>query len=677
MNPSVQYKIGVDVGGTFTDVTLIAGDGSVTSFKTPSTPNSPADAVLSGLREAISSGARRPEDCAAFVHGSTIGVNTIIRRDGASVGLLLTRGFEDILELARCKMPDPFNLFGSRPLPLIRRNFVRGVNERIDGQGIVVKPLDLADVLSAAKELIEAGAEVLAVSFLNAYRNPEHERKAVEALKAAFPEVSVSSSTEIWPQSREYERSTVLSINSYIAPKVKSYLGQLLGGKDTTGLSCPYYMTSSNGGVLPIEHAVERPIATLLSGPSSGVVATLNLMRSAGIKQAISMDIGGTSADICVLRGDVIPYAWDQEISGLPVVLPSVDVSSIGAGGGSIAYTDNLGLLKVGPQSAGADPGPVAYGKGGTAPTVTDAYVTCGLIDPENFLGGRVSLAADKAHEALKRLGDQIGLDSMATANGVLEVATSTLVAEFTRLAAKKGLDVREFVLIPFGGAGATHACFVADELNIRRIAIPRSPGTFCATGALLSDFRLDYVKNIYSPLEMLEQTDVDSWFADVERKAEAILAASQRDIVELRVIRSAGVRYRGQGFEVPVPFEQLSELPALFAAEYGRLYGPRLGDAPLDVISLRATAVGVIPKPELRWLAQEKPRRQSKIRRAVFPAGARDCPVFDRDELPANWRAQGPFLVDQPDTTCVVTDGWKATVDKFGTMHLEKEFAS
>lgn len=675
MAESNTFKIGVDVGGTFTDVTLVGNDGIVSTYKTPSTPSAPAAAVLKGLTEAIRLSGRAPQDCSGFVHGSTIGVNTIIRRDGARVGMLLTRGFEDVLELARCKMPDPFSLFATRPLPLVRRNFVRGVAERVDGKGEIVKPLDRDSLLGSARELLAQGAEVLAVSFLNAYRNPAHEQQACSILRETFPDTPVSASTDVWPQSREYERSTVLAMNSYIAPRVKSYLTDLIGKRERVGLDCPYYMTSSNGGVIPIQHAAERPINTLLSGPSSGVVATLQLMRSAGIQRAISMDIGGTSADLCVLEGDAVPYAWDQEIAGLPIMLPSVDVSSIGAGGGSIAYADNLGLLRVGPQSAGAEPGPVAYGRGGAEPTVTDAYLVSGFIDPENFLGGRVKLHPQRAADALGALGARLGLRSQEVASGILQVATSSIVAEFTRLAAKKGLDVREFVLIPFGGAGATHACLVADELQIGHIAIPYSPGTFCATGAVLSDFRLDYVKNIYCPFDQLSRSEADSWFDEVERQAWQTLSRSSRDILEVRVLRAAGVRYRGQGFEVPVQFERLDDLPELFAEAYGRLYGPRTNDGPLDVISLRATVVGATAKPSPVWPGGELASQASGVRRIQLQDGPIECPVYRRSQMAPGWSGRGPFVVDQPDTTCVVTHGWGADVDSYGTLHLRKGF--
>ena len=675
MSSANSFLIGVDVGGTFTDVTIVDGKGAIIVHKTPSTPSAPAHGVLTGIEEAMLKADLRAQDCVGFVHGSTIGVNTIIRRDGARVGLLLSSGFEDILELARCKMPDPFSLFSSRPLPLVRRNFIRGINERINGQGVIVTALDRDTLLTAAEHLVAQGAEVLAISFLHAYRNPIHEIQARDYLRERFPDVDISISSDVWPQMREYERSTVVAMNSYIAPKVTQYLSELITKQAQIGLHCPLYMTSSNGGVVPLEHAFARPITTLLSGPSSGVVATLGLMRDSAIERAVSMDMGGTSADLCVLEGDHIPYAWDQEISGLPIMLPSVDVSSIGSGGGSIAYADNLGLLKVGPQSAGADPGPVAYGRGGEHPTITDAYLVSGFLDPNLFLGGGLKLHMDQSKAAMQKLGERIGLGVTETAEGILKVATSSLVAEFTRLAAKKGLDIRDFVMIPFGGAGATHACLVADELQIRHIAIPYSPGTLCATGALLSDFRLDYLKNVFSSFDRLNESEVEDWFAEAGRRGRDTLLESMDEITEVKVLRALGVRYRGQGFEVPVGFDKLKDVPQRFSEEYSRLYGPRLDDGPLEVMSLRATVVGVTKKPPLAWVPSGSPSPRTSSRVIILDGKSIECPVHERSAMRPGWQAVGPFLVDQPDTTCVVTMDWCAEVDSMGTLHLKKEF--
>lgn len=669
-----SYKIGVDIGGTFTDVTVVETDGTVTSHKTPSTPRAPAEAVLRGLFEVLDRAQLDPAQCMRFVHGSTIGVNTIIQRTGARVGVVLTKGFEDLLELGRTKMPDPFSLFTMRPVPLARKDMVRGVVERIDAKGRVVAPLDEASLVAAANDLVRHGAEVLAVIFVNAYRNPVHEQRARSRLRAALPEVDLIVSTDVWPQVREYERATVTVINSYIAPKMEQYLGELRAKQGSIGLHCPLYITSSNGGIVPITDAITRPIQTLLSGPAAGVVATLQLMHASKLDRVVTMDIGGTSADLCVLDGDHVPYAWDQEIDGLPVTLPSVDVSSIGAGGGSIAYSDNMGLLRVGPQSAGADPGPVAYGRGGAKPTLTDAYLLAGFIDAQNFLGGRLPLDIERARGAIKELGRQLNLGVEDAASGVIQVATSNLAAEFTRLAAKKGIDPREFTLVPFGGAGATHACLLADDVHIRTIAIPYSPGTLCATGSVLADFRLDFVQSVYSPLERMDQGEVDVWIRDIEARANETLKQAAEQIERIYTIRTADVRYAGQGYEVTVTYDRINELPERFRREYTRLYGPRIDEAPLEVINIRATVIGVSKKATPGWGGGAGSREPRGSRRIQFADHYHDCPVYVRTDMAPGWSAVGPFIVDQPDTTCVVTPGWRGSVDTIGTLHLSRE---
>lgn len=668
-----SFRIGVDIGGTFTDITVVEQNGRISSYKTPSTPKAPAQSVLTGIRETLDVASLDPSSCASLVHGSTVGVNTIIQRVGDNVGVLVTQGFEDLLEIGRAKMPDPFSLFTMRPIPLTRRNWVRGVPERIDAKGRVLKPLDEKALLARAKELIDRGAASIAVVFINSYRNSAHEQRARTLLADAYPKIELAMSSEIWPQIREYERATVAVINSYISPKVKGYLSHLTREQKSTGLDCPLYMTSSNGGIVPIGHAMDRPISTLLSGPASGIVAALELMRVSKIPRSITMDIGGTSADLCVLEGDIIPYAWDQEIEGLPVTLPSVDISSIGAGGGSIAHADNLGLLHVGPQSAGADPGPVAYGRGGTKPTLTDAYLLSGFIDPNNFVGGRLKLDVQRTQEAMTKLAADLKLGVRDATRGVIKVATSSLAAEVTRLAAKKGIDIREFALMPFGGAGPTHACLLADEMNMRQVAIPYAPGTFCAMGSVLANFRLDFLKMIYAPAEKIDQAELDVWFKEVEASGRATLKEASSDIDDVMTLRYAGARFQGQGYEVTVPFENIRDLPKIFRAEYAKMYGSRSDEAPVEVISIRATVVGVTRKTTFSWPGSGTEVSRGK-RKIDLLDKEQEWPVFVRAGMKPGWKGEGPFIVDQPDTTCVVTPGWKAEVDDVGTLHLRKD---
>jgi N-methylhydantoinase A len=669
----MAFRIGVDIGGTFTDTTVLDDDGTVTISKTPSVPNAPEQGVIEGIVLGLERAGLPPGACVALVNSSTIAVNSVVQRNGAAVGLLVTEGFEDLLELGRVKMSDPFSLKAVRQPPLVAKDWVRGVHERISASGKIVKPLDRVGLLAAADELVAQGAEALAIIFLHSHANPAHERAAAKTLARKFPKLDIATSSEVWPQVREYERATVLVMNSYIAPKVGRYIRSLDAMKSKPGLACPLYISGSNGGIMPSSHATARPISTLLSGPSAGIVAAANLMRNAGIDKGITLDVGGTSADICVLETPDIPYAWGQEIEGLPVAVPYVDVSSIGAGGGSLAYADNLGLLKVGPRSAGAVPGPAAYDRGGSEPTLTDAYLTTGLIDPGNFVGGRIKLNPARAAGAIAPLAKALRLGVTEAAAGIIRVTTSNLMAEFTRLMAKRGVDPREFVLIAFGGAGPTHACLLADELHIRRIAIPVSPGTFCALGSVLSDFRLDYLTTVYAPIEDVSERAIEDWYADIQARARETLQDVRGEIAELKVMRAADVRYLGQGFQVAIPFKRIADLPEHFGAEYRKLYGPRHDDAPVEVINFRATVVGVTRKPLPKWASVEGAASDRNERKVFLGRSWKVCPVYRRHAMQPGWTATGPFLVDQADTTTVVTDGWAAEVDQLGNLLLDK----
>jgi len=603
-----------------------------------------------------------------------VAVNAVVQRNGVRVGLLLTQGFEDMMEMGRVKMSDPFSLAASTKPPLVRKDFVRGVLERTDAKGNVIRKLQRDQLIEVATDLVKRGAQSLAVLFLHACRNASNELAAKRILQRHFPHVSVTTSTEVWPQIREYERATVLVMNSYVASKMQRYIQALDRNRSSAGITSPLFVSGSNGGVMPAARAVQMPITTLLSGPSAGAVAAVDLMRTSAIAKAITLDIGGTSADICVLSRQEIPNAWGQEIEGMPIAVPYVDISSIGSGGGSIAYADNLGMLRVGPDSAGAVPGPACYQRGGKKPTLTDAYVVSGFMDPANFAGGELPLSVDLANEAMAGLAADLGLDVSATAAGVIRVTTANLLSEFTRLSAKNGIDARDYVLMPFGGAGASHACFLADELQMRRIAIPVSPGTFCALGSVLADFRLDSLKTVYQPLAEVSEGEVADWFRGVLDSGTRILEPVRAQIQKIRMIKIADVRYLGQGFEVGIPFERISDVKALFEAEYRARYGPHQNDAPVEVTNLRATVIGEVARPKMSWGRSKTYSNIATHRRALFDGKWTEVPVFRRELITPEWSARGPFIVDQADTTCIVTKGWRGRADERGTLILEKE---
>ncbi|TMI82468.1 MAG: hydantoinase/oxoprolinase family protein, partial [Bacillati bacterium ANGP1] len=438
-----SYRLGVDIGGTFTDLLLLdPGTGKSHLLKVPSTHSS-AEAIAAGLEELRKRHHIALSQIAYFSHGTTLAVNTLVQRSGAKVGVLITRGFRDVLELRRLRLPKANDFFVPRPISLVPRRYVKEVDERITADGQIYIPLQREDVVRRAQELVNEGIEALAICFLHSYRNPAHEILAKRCVEALHPRLYVCTSAELWPQQREYERSLVSVINAYVGERMRSYLNALEEDTRKLGVACRIFATKSNGGVMNARSGAERPVETLLSGPASGVIGAVHLGRLLGDDRLVTFDMGGTSVDIAISQGS-IPYSTENTVGDFPVILPAVDVVSIGAGGGSIAWTDMEGVLKVGPQSAGADPGPACYGRGSEAATVTDAYLVLGIVSPDNFLGGQMKLHPDTARAAIERVGKRLGLNSYETADAILQVATSNIYAAMLPQMARRGVDPRD-----------------------------------------------------------------------------------------------------------------------------------------------------------------------------------------------------------------------------------------
>jgi N-methylhydantoinase A len=646
--------------------------GAFVGAKTPSRPAEPERAILEGLGELLAREGVAPGHITSFVHGSTLGLNTLIQRSGAPTGLLVTEGFRDVLEIRRLRLPGAPSFYAERPRPLVSRRHVREVRERILANGRIYRPLDADQAVQAAGELREAGARALGICFLHAYRNPAHEEQAAAAIRRAFPDLYVCTSSEVWPQQREYERALVTVMNAHIGPRLRDYFAGLQRQLTGLGLTCPVLSTKSNGGVTTARQAARVPIETVLSGPAAGVIAAAHLGRLTGRRKLIALDMGGTSADIAIVDG-AVGYSSESHIGDFPLIVPAVDVTSIGAGGGSIAWADAAGVLKVGPHSAGADPGPASYGRGGKEPTVTDAYVLSGLIDPEDFLGGRLPLSRELAERALGELGERLGLGPAQAAAGILRVATANMYAEFLPLMAQHGVDHREFALLAYGGAGPTHAFLLAREVGIDTVIVPPSPGTLCALGCLVADLRADYVRTVYAHLEETSLERLTTVLDELERAAGRWLEEEGVAAHARQLVRSADVRYQGQSFELTVTLRQggrpgLQELPELFRARHDAVYGFADGAGAVEVINLRVQAVGAVARPD-----RLAPRADGATDRAVRPTCRRaimldgrelTASVHRRNELaPGTW-LEGPAIVVQYDTTVVVPPGFRITVD-------------
>ena len=462
--------------------------------------------------------------------------------------------------------------------------------------------------MNAARDLVNQGIEALTICFLHAYKNDVHEQRAKAALRDAFPELYVSTSAEVWAQQREYERALISVINAYVGSAMAGYFGSLEQEVEAEGLSCTVLSTKSNGGIMSVRSARELPVQTLLSGPASGVMGAQYVGKLAGFDKLITFDLGGTSADIAVVNGQ-LPFSTESKVGDFPMIMPVVDIASIGAGGGSVAWTDQAGVLKVGPMSAGAHPGPAAYGRGGEQATLTDAYIEVGILDPTNFLGGQMPLDAGRARAAIAKVGEKLELSPKKTAEAILRVATSNMYAELVPLMARQGVDASEFALLPYGGAGPTHAFLLAQEVGIQKVIVPPNPGTLCALGCLVADIRGDFIRTVFADCALLETAQVEELYGELEREAKKWLDTQNIDVESSLLTRQADIRYHGQSFETPVELiagsseDLITHLVESFHRQYERSYGYADREAAVELINLRVSITGVTPKPELRRL--------------------------------------------------------------------------
>jgi len=671
-----MHRLGIDVGGTFTDVVLLDGaTGRLEFLKTPSTPGDPSRAVFTGVTALRERGVD-PAAITYFVHGTTLAVNTVVQRVGVRVGALVTQGFRDLLEIGRGRLP-VIHDFNAGNLPnLTDRSLVAEVEERLLADGEVRTPLNLDQCTEAARRLLDRGAEAIAVCFLHSYRNPAHEREAVQHLRRVFPDVYFVASHEVWPQVREYERAVTTVINAYIGRPMAAYYGALERGLAGLGVPARVYVTKSNGGVMTARRGSQFPVETLLSGPASGVIGGGYLARQAGIGPVICLDMGGTTADIAVVDGEPA-YTYEATVAGLPLVLPSIDVASIGAGGGSIAWLDGSGLLRVGPMSAGADPGPACYGKGGEQPAVTDAYVTLGYIHPERFLDGSLPLDASRARAALARLGARLGESPEPVAQHIIDVATANMYAQLVPMLARQGVDPRDFSLLAYGGAGPTHAFFLAEEVGFRQVVVPMQPGGLSALGCLVAAFRGDFVRTLYRPLADLHGGELEAIYKEMETAGLAWLSGENVPVEGHRFLRTAEMRYVGQSFEIAVPLPApLTEAAAgqAFHERYAAIYQRSDPEAPVEAVDLRLQVVGLVRPPELPLppptsRARVRPREQREV---LFGDDAVTAQVYRRSDLGPGAVVRGPAIVEQYDTTTVIPRGWRVQVDSAGNLRGE-----
>ncbi|TQM08936.1 hydantoinase/oxoprolinase family protein [Pseudonocardia kunmingensis] len=681
----MTLRIGVDTGGTFTDVcALDERSGRLHVRKVSSTPDDPGRAVVDGVSRILEDVGRDLGEVGYFAHGTTVGTNALLTGRGARTGLLTTAGFRDLLELGRGRRPSLYDLQADKPAALVDRDRRLEVGERVRHDGRVEQGIDPAQVRELARRLREQRVEAVAVCFLYSFVHPEHEQVVERILAEELPGVYVSVSSAVLPEFREYERLSTVVVNAYIGPVVARYLARLRTRLSELGLGAVPHVTQSNGGIIPFEAAERMPSRMILSGPSTGVVGAAEIARAAGHPNVITFDVGGTSSDVSLVQDGVPKVTSGTEIDGRPVRAPMLDIHTVGAGGGSIAWIDAGGALKVGPASAGADPGPACYGRG-SEPTVTDANVVLQVLNPEYLLDGQMRIDADAAHRAVAGVAGPLGLDVLDAAQGIVRVITANMARAIRVISVQRGYDPRDYVLVPFGGAGPLHAVRLARELGMRTVLVPETPGAQCAAGLLMTDIRADFLRTRIVPLGGdATRTAVAEVFAELAASATDWLAEEDVPAERRRIERWAEVRYAGQNYELPVQVPDgditaatVDQLVKRFAVEHERMYGYSAHEEEVQVVTFRLRAVGEVARAELHRAPLGDADASAAVRatrRVYLPesGGHTECPVYDRRRLAPGHRVEGPAVVEQMDTTTLLLPGDVATVDELRNLIVE-----
>ena len=672
----MTYRVAVDTGGTFTDVMMFdTASGQIETVKVPSTPENPDQAVVQGVTALSAS----PSTLSFLGHGTTVAINTLVQRKGVKTGLITTPGFRDVLEIQRTNRPDMYNLFYRKPAPLVPRNLRLEVTERILADGSVQTPLDLAALHQAVETLCAEGITALAICFLNSYINPAHEDAAAAYVRAHFPALAVSVSTEIAREWREYERTSTVALNAYLTPSVRTYLSRLDEEMGSVGYGHHVLITRSDGGLTLSRSAAEQPATMLMSGPAGGVLGAAEYGRVTGFPNLITFDIGGTTCDVSLIKDGEPLRVRDRLVEGYPVLAPFIDIYSIGAGGGTIAWADQARMLRVGPHSAGAQPGPACYDRGGEQPTVTDAYVLLGMIDPDAFLGGQMPLRRDRAEAVFAKLAAAVEMDLYTCAHGTLTILDHAMTAALRVVSVERGHDPRDFALMAFGGAGALHLGSLARELGIRQGIVPRYPSLFSAWGILAANLRHAYTQTVNRRSDEVDAAQLGGIVEDLRSQGATQLAADGVGADNISFAVSMDMRYLGQEHNVNVPApdlfsdESLSALIDGFHAAHEQLYTYELRGEPVVITNVRVDAIGVQPTPQIQeWSVRGRAEDAFKGERPVLlevDEGFRPTPVYDRDRLAAGVTLTGPCIVEEATSTTIVRRGQTLTVDRWGNL--------
>jgi N-methylhydantoinase A len=677
-------RIGIDVGGTFTDLVLLNQGSEPIFHKLPSTPRTPHLAPVRGIVHLIASAKIEPQDVAFVGLGTTVATNMLLERKGAPTGLITTEGFRDLLEIGRQKRPLVFDPFTPKPSPFIPREHRFGVRERVTFDGSVLIPLAELEVVEAAKKLRDAGVESVAICFLHSYANPTHEQRAAALVRDFWPSVHLVTSEALIPEFREYERLTTTVLNAYLLPGMRDYIAQFSTEVRGLGIRAEPLIMSSSGGALRTLLAARRPVDTLFSGPSGGVSGSAFVSVAAEVEDTINFDMGGTSTEVCVVHGGKPELSHHREIEGFPLRSTAIAVNTIGAGGSSIARVDAGGLLHVGPESVGADPGPACYGRGGTQPTVTDANVVLGRLNPQSLLGGTLPIEAKRAALAIEEfIAKPLRIGVTEAASAILAVSNNNIAQAVRLVSTSKGLDPADYTLVAYGGAGPLHAAAVAMELGISKILIPAGPGILCAFGVLTKDVAMDLsMSRLMTDDGNDFSSKVRQVFGELERRAERELKSSGANVADLQFTYTIDLRYEGQNFELPVLVDLedaalREQIRTRFHEEHRKVYGFVRESSVVELVTFRLRAIVPTPRPRAaNGLTARQHARSSGSRTVVFEeaGGPICCDLYERASLAAGQCITGPAIIEQMDTTTIVPPSFSALAHQSGNLFLSRD---
>lgn len=683
----MSYRLSVDVGGTFTDIVLF--NEKYKRFyitKTPSTPQDQSIGIVEGIQKMVKQVGIFYNDISYFIHGTTVATNALLEREGAKTALITTEGFRDIFEIGRQRRPDLYDFWVKRPNPPIPRYLIYEVPERTLYTGKVIKELDENKARDIIREIKKNDIESIAVCLLHSYKNPKNELRIKELILDEIPGIYISLSCEILPEIREYERTCTTSVNAYLMPKVHRYINKLVKEKKVLGIKQNLHIMQSNGGIMSANFAAKRSIYTVFSGPAGGVLAGKYISKLIGEKNVITLDMGGTSTDIALLENNEIKFTTNGEIGTFPIKISMLEMHTIGSGGGSIAWIDDGGALRVGPQSAGAVPGPACYNLGGKNPTVTDTNLLLGRLSSENFLGGEKSLSFEKAKTAIeKEIASKLNLSYVESANGIINIVNSNMSGGVKVVSTQKGYDLREFSLIAFGGAGPLHADQLMSELNMKKVIIPLSPGNFSAIGEMLAEIRYDYVRTNVISIKSITANEYNEIFDEMRKEAIKNLTEEGFEKENIVFKGTSDMRYAGQAWElsIPVPINLFSAVEFLKIARdfhriHKRTYGYILKDEEIIFVNLRLSAIGLIPQIDINL---ELPREENITkhickgdRKVFFDNDFINCPIYDRENLIPGNVIKGPAVIEEYGSNTIVSLKKRVCIDKFKNIIIERE---